>query len=132
MEQDRDSGRKHGSVIHHPDLLMLGDGWGAFPSMGEEQQPKTPEHQPGIIHSPSLPCPVRLRVIHSMHSTGVSQLPWPCWLPFPAQRAHGLPAGQAVGKSVSSSARYDTTVGACKGSSEAVGKYEGQGRLRFV
>lgn len=68
----------------------------------------------------------------AQRGAGVSQLPQLCRLPFPARRAHGLPAGRAIGKSVSSSARYDTAVGASTGSSEAAGKYEGQGRLWFV
>lgn len=66
------------------------------------------------------------------HCTGLSQLPHPHWLPFPVWRARRLPAGRAIGKSVSSCAHYNSTVGASTGSSEAAGKYEGQGRLRFA
>lgn len=111
--------------------------------MEEEQQQAEPEGGSSLQHlnisqglstTPlsAFSCETLGHTQHAQHCTGVSQLPWPCRLPFPAQRAHGLPAGWVVGKSVSSSARYDTTVGSCNGSSEAVGKYEGQGRLRFV
>jgi len=116
------------------------------PSTGKEQQRADPEGGTVISNSSSLrhlntsqglsTAPLRLVLLSpgpypvpvARRGTGVSPLPRPC----PARRAQGLPAGRAVGKPLSFSARYNSAAGASSGSGEAAGKYEGQGRLWFA
>lgn len=71
----------------------------------------------------SLPCPSSYPA-HAAPCRGKPVGPATPAAARSTRRARRLPAGRTIGKSVSPSARYDT------GSSEAAGKYEGQGRLR--